>query len=90
MLVDLTVAIQIGIILSAFLFIKRMADVSQVTPLTKDLKESEESDEQNLFSTHLPEGVEVFEVYGSLFFGAVDQFSETIRAIEKLRKYLFS
>ncbi|MBK9226890.1 MAG: sulfate permease [Ignavibacteria bacterium] len=85
-LVDLTVAIQIGIILSAFLFIKRMADVSQVTPLTKDLKESEESDEQNLFSTHLPEGVEVFEVYGSLFFGAVDQFSETIRAIEKTPK----
>jgi SulP family sulfate permease len=85
-LVDLTVAIQIGIILSAFFFIKRMADVSQVTPLTKDLKDSEESDEQSLFSRHLPEGVEVFEVYGSLFFGAVDQFSETIRAIEKTPK----
>jgi SulP family sulfate permease len=85
-LVDLTIAIQIGIILSAFLFIKRMADVSQVTPLTKDLKDSEEGDELNLFSTHLPEGVEVFEVYGSLFFGAVDQFAETIRAIEKTPK----
>ncbi len=84
-LVDLTVALQTGIILSAFLFIKRMADVSQLTPITKDLKESEDK-EMSLFSKNLPEGVEVFELYGSLFFGAVEQFSETIRTIEKTPK----
>jgi len=84
-LVDLTVALQTGIILSAFLFIKRMADVSQLTQITKDLKESEDK-EMSLFSSKLPDGVEVFELYGSLFFGAVEQFSETIRTIEKTPK----
>ena len=34
----------------------------------------------------VPDGVEVFEVYGSLFFGAVDQFTESIRQIEKKPK----
>jgi sulfate permease, SulP family len=82
-IVDLTVAIQIGVILSAMLFIKRMADVSQVTPLTKDLKEADDREEGEVRERTLPEGVEVFELYGSLFFGAVEQFTETMRALEK-------
>lgn len=81
--VDLTVAIQIGAILSAMLFIKRMADVSQLTPLTKDLKEADEREDAEERERALPDGVEVFELYGSLFFGAVDQFTETMRALEK-------
>ncbi len=81
--VDLTVALQTGVILSAMLFIRRMAEVSQVTPLTKDLKEGEEGEEESLRGKPLPDGIEVFEVGGSLFFGAVDQFNETIRSIEK-------
>jgi SulP family sulfate permease len=31
----------------------------------------------------VPEGVEVFEVFGTLFFGAVEQFSETMRVLER-------
>jgi SulP family sulfate permease len=82
-IVDLTVAIQVGVILSAILFIRRMAEVSQVTPLTKDLKEAEDQDEETLGAGTVPEGVEVFEVFGTLFFGAVEQFSETMRELEK-------
>ena len=85
-IVDLTAAIQIGVILSALLFIKRMAEVSQVTPLTKDLKEADDQEEAGISGTKVPDGVEVFEVYGSLFFGAVDQFTETIRVMEKKPK----
>lgn len=85
-IVDLTAAIQIGVILSALLFIKRMAEVSQITPLTKDLKEVDEQDETGLPENKIPEEVEVFEVYGSLFFGAVEQFTETIRVMEKKPK----
>jgi len=81
--VDLTVAIQIGAIMSAMLFIKRMAEVSQVTPLTKDLREADDGEDSQVRERALPEGVEVFELYGSLFFGAVDQFTETMRALEK-------
>ena len=85
-IVDLTVAIQVGVILSAMLFIRRMASVSQVTPLTKDLREVEEAEVDGGGAGPLPDGIEVFEVFGSLFFGAVDQFTETIRAIKKKPK----
>ena len=36
----------------------------------------------------MPAGVEVFEIFGSLFFGAVDQFTEAIRTVEKRPKVL--
>jgi SulP family sulfate permease len=82
-IVDLTVAIQVGVILSAMLFIRRMAAVTQVTPLTKDLAEADEIDDEMGREKRLPDGVEVFEVHGTLFFAAVEQFTETMRALEK-------
>ncbi len=81
--VDLTVAIQVGVILSAFLFIKRMADVTNVTQLKAAVREDEETESADFGVAGIPTGVEVFELQGSLFFGAVEQFTETIRAIEK-------
>jgi SulP family sulfate permease len=85
-IVDLTVAIQVGVILSALLFIRRMASVSHVTPLTRDLRDVDETDSDSAGQMPLPEGIEVFEVYGSLFFGAVEQFTETTRALKKKPK----
>jgi sulfate permease, SulP family len=86
-IIDLTVAIQIGVILSALLFIRRMAQVSAVNPITKDLQEERgEEDQAQQPRLVVPQGVEVFEVYGTLFFGAVDQFSEAIRTVEKKPK----
>jgi len=82
-IVDLTVAIQVGVILSAMLFIRRMAEVSHVTPLTRDLSEGDEADDEGARPGGVPEGVEVFEVYGTLFFGAVEQFTETMRVLER-------
>jgi SulP family sulfate permease len=79
--IDLTVAIQVGVILSAILFIRRMAEVSQVNPLTKNLREEVE-EEEGAATRAVPPGVEVFEVLGTLFFGAVEQFIEALRQIE--------
>ena len=81
--VDLTVAIQVGVILSAMLFIRRMAEVSQVTPLTKDLREVDDEEDAEQRAEKVPDGVEVFEVFGTLFFGAVEQFTETMRTLER-------
>ena len=88
-IVDLTVAIEVGVVLSALFFMRRMAEVSQVNAITKDIKdeldgkfESEQSD------VKMPDGVEIFEVFGSLFFGAVEQFTESLRSVEKKPKYL--
>jgi SulP family sulfate permease len=88
-IVDLTVAIEVGVVLSSLFFMRRMAEVSQVNTITKDIKDElegkfEDSDD----SIKMPDGVEIFEVFGSLFFGAVEQFTESLRSVEKKPKYL--
>lgn len=79
---DLTVAIEVGIVLAALLFMRNMAEVSQVNAITRDLRDDREEEETALTKPAIPEGVEVFELYGTLFFGAVDQFTESMRSIE--------
>ena len=84
-LIDLTVAIEVGVVLAAFLFLRQMAGVTQVQLITKDIDENEEEKEDPLAISKrsVPEGVEVFEIYGSLFYAAVDQFKDSLRAVEK-------
>jgi len=60
-----------------------MAQVSQINPVTKDLRDEETDDKTVDAETATPEGVEIFEVYGSLFFGAVEQFKDTISVFTK-------
>ncbi len=84
-LIDLTVAIEVGVVLAAFLFLRQMAGVTQVQLITKDIDEAEEEKEDPLAISKrtVPKGVEVFEIYGSLFYAAVDQFKDSLRAVEK-------
>lgn len=76
-LVDLTVAIQAGVVLAALLFMKRMAEVSQVKSLT-DIVDYETGGDVREAVTVLPPGVQVFEVHGSFCFGAARKFTETL------------
>jgi SulP family sulfate permease len=87
-IVDLTVAIEVGILLAALLFMRRMSEVSQVNAITRDLQEEREEEEALPSRRVIPKGVEVFEVYGTLFFGAVDQFTESMRFLEKKPRVL--
>jgi SulP family sulfate permease len=87
-LVDLTVAIEVGIVLAALLFMRRMSEVSQVNAITRDLQDEHEDEEAAVSKSVVPEGVEVFELYGTLFFGAVDQFTESMRFLENKPKVL--
>lgn len=85
--IDLTVAIQVGVILAAFLFLQRMANVTQFKFITDALDDFD--DEKSYIGPgaisrrEVPPGVEVFEIYGSLFFGAIERFKDAIRRIEK-------
>lgn len=79
--VDLTTAIQLGVVLSAFLFVKRMADVTSVKLLAHEIEEDERVEERPLSKFTVPPGVEIYEIDGPLFFGAADQLDETDRAI---------
>lgn len=86
--IDLTTAIQVGILLAAFLFLQKMSNESRVDLITENLKEDEEFQGRDMTGIEIPKGVEVFELYGSLFFGAVRQFKESMRIIADKPKVL--
>ncbi|HEU5181174.1 MAG TPA: STAS domain-containing protein [Candidatus Polarisedimenticolia bacterium] len=87
-LIDLTVAIQVGVILASFLFLKRMSEETRVSVITENLGDHEEEETRDISRLEVPPEVEVFEIYGSLFFGAMDRFRDAIRRIEKRPKAL--
>ena len=84
--IELTVAIQVGILLAAFLFLQKMSKESKVDVITENLRDDEEFKSRDMSTVEIPKGVEVFEVYGSLFFGAVSQFKESIRIVARRPK----
>ena len=86
-LVDLTVAIEIGMILAVFLFMRNMIKFSNVA-LIGDTESNNENDNDSLENFTIPENVEVFEITGPLFFGAAYKFKDAMRLIEKPPKVL--
>src|SRR5258707_1336662 len=73
-LIDLTVAIQVGVVLATFLFMQRMSEATEVTQVTETLFDQEETETRDISKLEVPDGVEIFEIYGSLFFGAIARF----------------
>lgn len=80
-LIDLTVAVQVGILLAGFLFLQKMSAATHIDLITENLKDDEELPTSDISRLTIPDGVEVFEIFGSLFFGAVSQFKESIRIV---------
>jgi SulP family sulfate permease len=81
-LVDLTVAIGVGVVLAALMFMHRMAEVSAIRNHVQ-LDDNEE-DDANLSETaaqrlRLPTGVDVFELRGPLFFGVADHLIDLLQ-----------
>jgi len=91
-LVDLTVAIEVGMVLAAFLFMRRMAEVTNVSIVTRELAdemEDDDDDDPNSVSRRdVPSGVEVFEIRGPFFFGAAEQFKDTLGQVAKKPRVL--
>jgi len=88
-LIDLTVAIQVGVVLAAFLFMRRMTEATQVGFVTQMLDEDENpNDPLALSRREVPVGVEVFEVAGPFFFGATDKFNDALGTVEKKPRVL--
>lgn len=86
--IDLTVAIEVGVVLAAFLFMRRMSEATQVGYITDSLTDQEKDeedmvDQSRISEKDIPGEVEVFEINGPFFFGAVDKFKDTIRGLEK-------
>jgi sulfate permease, SulP family len=74
---DLVLAIEVGMVLAAFLFMKRMSDITDLKPAMNEGSETLISDEV----AHLPKGVLVFDISGPLFFGAAQKFQDVLGEI---------
>ncbi len=85
---DLTIAIEVGMILAVFLFMHQMSIVSNVGVITREFNEEETFDPDAIGLKEVPKGVEVFEINGPFFFGAVDKFNEAIDRVAKRPKIL--
>ena len=85
---DLTIAIEVGLICACLLFMRRMAETTDVKVISDEINpEEEESDFQmgNLEHLTIPEGVEVYEINGPYFFGAGNKFEEIMSALRHSR-----
>lgn len=88
-LVDLTIAIEIGMVLAAFLFMRKMIKFSDVSILTKNIDDNKNGGDKDAVGNFIiPENVEVFEITGPFFFGAVYKFKNAMRLIAKPPKVL--
>lgn len=73
---DLVIAIEIGVVLSSFLFMKRMSDSLQVKGFSIQADSSEKLFEEEL--ENVPKEIMLYEINGPLFFGAAQQFSDAL------------
>ena len=85
---DLTIAIEVGLICACLLFMRRMAETTDVKVISDEIDpEEEQSDFQmgNLEHLTIPEGVEVYEINGPYFFGAGNKFEDLMSTLRHKR-----
>ncbi len=84
---DLTIAIEIGLLMAAVLFIRRISETSSISIFKEKVHEADfvegSVDTEKL---HLPTGVEVYEIEGPFFFGVANKFEETMKTISDRNK----
>ncbi len=87
-LVDLTVAVEVGMVLAAFLFMRRMAETTQVDAITKELLLEELPEGVSHLHKDIPPGVEVYDINGPFFFGAAGKLRGVLSEIQNPPKVL--
>lgn len=79
---DLVLAIEVGMVLAAFLFMKRMSDITDLKPVLTEGGATEEGE------VSVPPGVRVFDVSGPLFFGAAQKFQDVLSEINDRQRVI--
>ena len=74
---DLTVAIEVGLVIACVLFMKRVMETTEISVITDEIDPNKESDAET-HEEHLviPDGVEVYEINWPYFFGIATKFEE--------------
>jgi SulP family sulfate permease len=91
---DLTVAVQVGVVLSAFLFLQRMAGLTRVGSINRELLDPEndgdgDPDAEILAARRqVPTDVQVYEVNGPFFFGAAGKLRDVMGVVDRAPKVL--
>ncbi len=80
-IVDLTVAVETGMVLAAMLFIKRVSDTTQITAV--DESTETEGAHHSLIGKEIPNGVMVYRIFGSFFFGAADKLETALKRLKQ-------
>jgi sulfate permease, SulP family len=80
-LIDLTVAVEAGMVLAAMLFIKRVSDTTQITAV--DESTETEGSHHSLIGKEIPNGVMVYRIFGSFFFGAADKLESALKRLKQ-------
>jgi SulP family sulfate permease len=85
-LIDLTVAVEVGMVLAAVLFIKRVSETTQI--MAVDERTDTEGAHHSLIGKEVPDGVLIFRVFGAFFFGAADKLETALKRAQQEPKIL--
>jgi len=79
---DLTIAIEVGLLLAVLLFLRRISEVSTVSVI-QDVVDKTDYVEEGIESEKLeiPKGVSIYEIEGPFFFGVANKFEETMKQV---------
>jgi SulP family sulfate permease len=80
-IIDLTVAVEIGMVLAAILFIKRASETTQITAV--DESTETEGSHHSLAGKEVPKGVMVYRIFGAFFFGAADKLESALKRLKQ-------
>ncbi|CCZ11032.1 sulfate permease [Prevotella sp. CAG:1092] len=81
---DLTIAIEVGLIIACLLFMRRMSETTDVHIISNEINPDDEGSDMHLGNIEhltIPKGVEVYEINGPYFFGAGNRFEEIMATL---------
>jgi SulP family sulfate permease len=76
-LTNLTLAVEVGVVLASLLMVKRISETSRITAV--DESTETEGSHHSLVGKEVPDGVLIFRVFGAFFFGVVDKLDDELK-----------
>ena len=80
-LTNLTLAVEVGVVLASLLMVKRISETSHISAV--DESNETEGSHHSLIGKKIPAGVLVFRVFGAFFFGVVDKLDDELKRVKQ-------